>query len=310
LANKNFRLGFLYGLNVMRALQWYNHDEPQQWLMRGYTIRELCAYGGKDYADYVDDVFNEKQGTTGVTLTGISYGGDPIYNPTKAAQYFEAAHDELIAGGLTEADFPIQIDVIGSMNLQRQPYDLAMYSDLQIASNGDLLIGYNIPATDDQDSAWGSQTPNYDFSLWSGWGPDYADPQTFLHTMIIGGDMVDMMGFIVGQHTPTALETEILGEYTEAYDKAAAITDINQLGTRYQLFAEAEYKLIYEDAIIIPWLSVNGYAPIVSRTIPYTAGKASYGLTGDRYKNIIVTDSPITQDQRAAIKAAYQANAD
>jgi ABC-type oligopeptide transport system substrate-binding subunit len=31
--------------------------------------------------------------------------------------------------------------------------------------------------------------------MWSGWGPDYADPQTFLHTMIVGGDMVEQLGF-------------------------------------------------------------------------------------------------------------------
>ena len=29
----------------------------------------------------------------------------------------------------------------------------------------------------------------------SGWGPDYADPNTFLHTMAIDGDMVEMLGF-------------------------------------------------------------------------------------------------------------------
>ena len=61
--------------------------------MRGYTNRELTAWDGLDYADYVDAVFNEKQGTTGVSLTGIKNGSDPVYNPTKAAEFFEKAQD-------------------------------------------------------------------------------------------------------------------------------------------------------------------------------------------------------------------------
>jgi hypothetical protein len=50
-----------------------------------------------------------------------------------------------------------------------------------------------------------------------------------------------------------ALQTSILGAYAEKINEDAAITDATKLAERYQKFAEAEYKLIYEDAIIIPW---------------------------------------------------------
>jgi oligopeptide transport system substrate-binding protein len=241
-------------------------------------------------------------------LTGITNGSDPVYDGAKSEAYFATAKQELIASGdLTADDFPIQLDVIGSMNLARQPYEQSMYSDLVINSNGVLQVGYNIPATDTQNSDWGSVSNNFDFSLWSGWGPDYADPQTFLHTMIVGGDMVDSMGFD-GSAATLPLEQKILGDYTAEYNLGAAVTDPTKLDERYTKFAQAEYDLIYKYAIIIPWLSVSGYRPVVSNTVPLTAGRATYGLTSDKYKDIIVTDSAITQTQRAAIQANYDAN--
>ncbi|MCK4552123.1 MAG: hypothetical protein KAU02_04325, partial [Tenericutes bacterium] len=305
LLNVDFRLGFLHGLKVMDMLKWWHEDEPELWLMRGYTIRELCAFEGKDYANYVDDVYNEKEGTSGITLTGILQGDDPVYDAVKSEAYFATAKAELIAGGLTEADFPIKIDVIGNMNVARQAYNLAMFDALEAASAGVVEIQYNIPATDDQDATWGSITMNYDFSIWSGWGPDYADPQTFLHTMVVGGDMVDSLGF---DGTNEALEIEVLGGYTALYDIGAALTDIEDLEARYMAFAEAEYALTYEYAIVIPWLGTNGYSPVVSKAIPNRAGKASYGLTEDKLKNVIVTDAAITQAQRTAVLDDYEAN--
>lgn len=302
--NVNFRKGFLFGLDMMERLKRYRPEEPFLWLMRSYTIRELCSYEGKDYADYVDDVFNREMGTTGVSLTGIIQEDDPVYDPTLSGTYFADAKAELIAGGLTEADFPIKIDVIGDMQALTMAYEIQMFDDLEANSNGVIDIQYNIPSNDDQDVEWGSVLNNYDFSLWSGWGPDYADPQTFLHTMVVGGDMVDSLGF---DGTNTELEELILGDYTDLYDIAAAITDISRLEERYEAFAEAEYALIYEYAIIVPWLSQNGYSAVVSKTVPLRAGRASYGLTEDKYKNVIVTDAPITQTQRAAVQAAYDA---
>jgi hypothetical protein len=125
--------------------------------------------------------------------------------------------------------------------------------------------------------------------------------------MIVGGDMVDSMGFD-GSAATLPLEQKILGDYTAEYNLGAAVTDPTKLDERYTKFAQAEYDLIYKYAIIIPWLSVSGYRPVVSNTVPLTAGRATYGLTSDKYKDIIVTDSAITQTQRAAIQANYDAN--
>ena len=198
LLNKKFRLGFVYGLDVLRALKMYQPSEPYNYLMRGYTNRELVSYNGKDYADFVDDEYNKRLNLTGenkVTLTGINQGGDPIYNADKAKKLFAEAKAELLAGGLKESDFPIKIDVIGDMDVETQAFFDDMYASINENAAGVLQISVNIPATEDQDTDWGSISNNYDYSMWSGWGPDYADPNTFGHTMCIGGDMVEQFGF-------------------------------------------------------------------------------------------------------------------
>lgn len=194
--NKNFRLAFLYGIEVCEYFKMLT-DEPWNYVMRGYTNRELVAdASGKDYASYVEDVYNKKQGTTGVSLAGIVNGSDPVFDDAKAKSYLEAAKAELISSGtLEEKDFPIKIDVIADMSVQTQAYEKAMYAKLEKAGEGIISIQYNVPESADQNTDWGSISNNYDFSMWSGWGPDYADPQTYLNTMAIDGDMVEQLGF-------------------------------------------------------------------------------------------------------------------
>ena len=207
LSNKDFRKGVLYGLDIKYYLALYQGDEWYNYLMRGYTNRELCSVNGKDYADIVDDVYNAKQGLTGnakVTLTGIKNVDlhpeqpDPIWDIAKSRSYFKAAKEALLASGLKEKDFPIKVDIIGDMSSQISVYQeymfKAMEEDEEIGKIVDFV--FNTPSSDDQDTDWGSVSNNYDFSMWSGWGPDYADPNTFMHTYAMeDGDMLVNLGF-------------------------------------------------------------------------------------------------------------------
>ena len=206
LRNKNFRKGFLYGLDVLNYLSQYKPGSEAEWLYRSYTNRELTYATDtdgklKDYGEYVDEVYNREQGKTGVSLSGIKNAetngnSDPVYDAATATKYFTDAKKALIdSGTLKESDFPIKIDVIADMEATTRAYEEEMYSKLERASNGVVDIQLNVPASDDENTDWGSISNNYDFSMWSGWGPDYADPQTFLHTMIVGGDMVEQLGF-------------------------------------------------------------------------------------------------------------------
>lgn len=205
LLNKNFRLGFLYGLKVEEKLKMYSPDNPIDWCMRSYTNNELVSCNGKDYTEYVDAYYMEQALVTdpNFSLTGIrnkanmanGKATDPIYNAEKAKAYFAKAKNELIVAGVPASAFPIKIDVIGDQDIESRAYDDAMYKALTDACGNFVKINSNIPQSDEQDTLWGSVVNNYDFSLWSGWGPDYADPNTFLHTFCINGDMVEQLGF-------------------------------------------------------------------------------------------------------------------
>ena len=316
--NKDFRLGFMYGLKALEYLKRFSKDEPENYLMRMYTNRELTSYDGKDYCDFVDDVFNEKQGTEGKSLTGIlNNGEDPVFDATKAAAHFATAKAALQAQGVT--NFPVYVDIIQSMNAKLQPLEKAMYQAIEDASDGLLRIVYNLADTDAKDEEWGSETNNYDFSMWSGWGPDYADPNTYMHTFAKdGGDSLSYLGFTEesvgaiyaqasGCDTVEALKDLVLGEYDALYKAAAAITDVARTEERYEAFALAEYNLIFESGIIAPWMSQSGYFATVSNIIAWQAGRASYGLTSDKFKNVVVADEVMTKDLRNAVTAEYEA---
>ncbi len=310
--NKNFRLGWLYGLDILRYLQFYNPTDPIQRLNRVYTAKELAITStGKDYVDLVEDVYNKKQGTTGVRLMGVDIEGavadkkDPIYDATKAASFFDTAKTELQAAG---ASFPIVIDVIGSMDIKQAAYEEAMYKSIEENSNGLVDIQIHVPATDAQDTAW-TRNANYDFSMQMGWGADYGDPKSFLHTIVEGeGDCLVYFG-LAGKLSDEAKANmhAVFGHYTELYNEAVSITDQSRYDERLQKFAEAEYCAIYEDAIILPWYTRSGLYATVSKVIPHTASKAAYGNNVDKFLNLIVSADPITKDIRNAVNETYEA---
>ena len=306
--NASFRLGFLYGFNALEYLKQWNADEPFQRLNRAWTNYDLCSAGGKDYCDYVSDVYNEKNNLTGdnaVNLAGVLQGNDPVYSAEKAREKFAAAKTELIAAGLSESDFPIVIDAIGSSQPDDQAYEKAAL-DLIMKDNAIKAIvnlNYIDPKNDDDQTRWTTTTSDYDFNFLTGWGPDYADPQTYCGCWCYDGDMLNNTGI----EDSAELQQEILSSYQEKYEKAIAITDPAKTVERYRAFAEAEYHLIYELGIIIPYFSNTGTTPSVARTVAHQKGTASYGLSGDKYKGIVVTDTPITKEVRAGIDATWNA---
>ena len=321
--NKDFRLAFLYGSDALAFLKYYRPDTPYDYLARAYTNRELCSAGGKDYLDYVNDVYNEKQGTTGVSLTGIDQKSDPVFNSAKASELFAKAKTSLLAAGLTEADFPIKIDVIGQQDAEYHAYEKLLTDAIEEASNGIIEINYNIASSDDENDEWIWVACNYDFSTSTGWGPDYADPKTYMHTYALGdGDNLYYMGLEEGTDlsastiaamsaygiTATSVDDVqelVLSDYNKLYLAADAEMDLVE---RYKKFALAEYSLIYEEGLCLPFLQPNGYSASVSRTVPHSAGKASYGLTSDKLKNVIVTDSVITREVKEAVEDYYNSN--
>ncbi len=320
--NKNFRKGFLYGLNVLANLKFYNQTDPVQRLNRVYTVKGLAQDSdGKDYVDYVQDVYNEKQGTTDVKLVGtdISESGsaeDPIYSPTKAKAYFATAKAELAAAGITAEH--IIIDVIGDMEATAYTYQKEMYDAITTNSEGWVQIRMFQPSSTDEKTKWAEEENNYDFSMEMGWGADYGDPKSFLHTVVGAtyddngtcidiGDNLYLYGFS-GEASEKALSDKIFGNYTALYNKALQYNTTDTYKQRLQAFAEAEYDAIYEDCLFIPWYTRSGIYDVVGKVVPHQASSANYGNNSDKFANIVVSDNAITKEQRNAINANYNSH--
>ncbi len=90
-------------------------------------------------------------------------------------------------------------------------------------------------------------------SIWlhgSGWGPDYADPYTYLSTMKTNGDMSGYTGSgRLAKANDELKGTDMIKQSFEDYSNAVEKIDSEVLDTtqRYTEFAEQEYNLLYKD---------------------------------------------------------------
>lgn len=131
---------------------------------------------------------------------GSSSGFDGWYNEEVAKKYFAKALEELAAQGITvSASNPIVIDYpyynYGPYANRAQ----ALKQNIESVFGGKIKV--NLVSTEDV-YGWyyagyyceAGNECNFDFYDCSGWGPDYKDPQSFLATMLPGGDMIKMIG--------------------------------------------------------------------------------------------------------------------
>ena len=174
------------------------------------------------------------------------------------------------------------------------------------------LVFYVIPTSDVTTSNYETVTNNGNFDIcdtW-GWGPDYGDPMSYLNTYAVGGDWSSIFGF-VGTDCPnyhldngTLIRDEsLLGDYTAKVTAASA--EYEDLNTRFDLFAQAEYTLINELGIYKP-LTMQGQGRQVS--ISYAAGyetpQGAYGLSSNRLEGLwVMVDNILRTDRMKAIKA-------
>ncbi|MBR1867535.1 MAG: peptide ABC transporter substrate-binding protein [Clostridia bacterium] len=125
---------------------------------------------------------------------GSSDGYDGWYNPTAAKAELDKAIAELAQIGVAiSEENPIYVDfyyygsAVGKAraNVYQQSIKSALGSKVVVnlveATTADdyYNFGYN------NDEGW---RMNYDLSNYSGWGPDYGDPQTYLDTFLGDGD--------------------------------------------------------------------------------------------------------------------------
>ncbi len=133
--------------------------------------------------------------------TGSSAGYDGWWNKEAAAAEIKLAVDELKAKGIEiNKENPIVIDYAC---LDREEYkNQAMIYEKCIEEATDGLVQVNLVICPDRKSYYNAtyyfekgEDANYHINTFSGWGPDYGDPKTYLDTMIPGtGGMAKSIG--------------------------------------------------------------------------------------------------------------------
>ncbi len=317
LANKSFRQGIFYGMDSTPWRTRFNKDNPGSLTRRTYMMSELATdTSGVDYIDYVYAEYAVKSGLAAsnasfatkvekgkaILADGVHNqdGTDKVMNKTTAANAFAAAKTALQASGVT---FPIRIECFAPGT---SATIVSYYQSICNQMNADFGSYVNFVLRSFNSSIeWStaSNTQNLDLRFYMGWGPDYADPLTYLNTYIIGGDMVDYSGL----DKDATLARQILGEYTDLVKAANKITDPKKSDQRFAALAKAEYKLLFEDAIIVPYYAQNTVQVQVSKTKPYTAPNAPYGLAKMKFKGLEVLTEPVTRAEREALRQEYLA---
>lgn len=173
-----------------------------------------------------------------------------------------------------------------------------------------IIPTYDVNASNTESVSNGG---NFDLSTQWGWGPDYGDPMSYLNTFTIHGDWNSIFGYVGDEETITyyikdgKLQSEnLLADYTALVD--AADDEYENINDRYELFAQAECKLLNEMAIFQPLtMQGQGRGVSVSKAAGYYSPSGSYGLAKDRLDGLIVLIDPLTGEERKFCTETYEA---
>lgn len=280
-----------------------------------------------------------QQQADGVNLSDAEYDTfkTQLASPAKLAieKYNEAVDAGAISGdGESKISFPVIFEVLGNgaMDSDVKDYETKWMQNLNEKMNGCRLnssaaysnielpecpsnkaypyfeVVPNTKVTSSATYSTMSQGGYYSFGLVWGWGPDYADPLTYLHQFVNNGDMAKYGGWTSGDKSYTLNSTgssivknEMLKNYT---DLVAAAAKENNSILRYQAFAKAEYELRENAKVTRPtYMSTLGYSASVSHAIGYENPTSSYGLASNRLTGMWVLKDIPTGQQRVEARS-------
>lgn len=158
-----------------------------------------------------------------------------------------------------------------------------------------------------------SNAGNFDISTQWGWGPDYGDPMSYMHTFVKNGDWNNVFRYLnnktidnynLSTDGKSLVKTDLLAEYTDLVREADS--EVESISVRYQKFAQAECMLLNELAIYQPLtMTGQGRNVSISRAAAYLNPTGSYGLAKDRNDGLIVLKEAISGNDRKRCKDLY-----
>ncbi len=337
-ANRAFKYSYIrdaifsaLDLEAYNARNGIEQIEQQQTQLNTYIPKNFVTdNNGKDYFEYLLDAYQARH-------EGASReDAEKALNPGQVNQISledsvakTAAAVEQLAKDDPKVTYPIVVEYTSFYGDDEQRYydDLFIeytnrrlngcvintdYKDekgLKVCNENDIKIRLQ-PNTKIQTSQnYITVSNTYDYSLFiSGWGPDYGDPMTYAHTLVIGGDMAVHFG----TQTASRLSDEtkaLLTTYGEMVTAANQIvsTTQEQKAKRYKGFAEAELFMLEECALIKPlYQPGQGYSCTISKFVPYRSPRAGYGLSSNKLKGLEILNEPLTACQRQRLKAEWE----
>jgi len=310
--NRNFRKAVFFGIDRPTILAQRNGDVNKLAAIRNsYTGPELSKdKTGKDYTKYVEDALKARNKVDFPASFKLDDAQDPYFNPTVAKAYMAKAKAELTAAGVV---FPIELDTATDISYTKGlKGDQSLKANLEKVFGTDTLVVNVVEMdTDNADASTyyaesGSQS-NYDIGGYTGWGPDFGDPYTFLQTLEpeIGAVLIQIGLDANGDPASSDYKAaKAIGLYDYAKKVEAGNAVYNDQAKRFKLFAEAEAQLL-DDAIVLPYMSYGG-GFAVTRILPYTIPFAAYGTDEYKFKGMILGDKVLTVAERDKAKAQWE----
>ncbi|PMC00252.1 MULTISPECIES: peptide ABC transporter substrate-binding protein [Streptococcus] len=320
LLNKDFRQALAFATDRKAGIsQVYGDEVAPRKLRTSLTPPTFVQVGEQSFGQVAKAELDKLDGVwKDVSLDDAQ---DSLHNVDKAKAKLEAAKKTLQADGV---QFPIHLDIpVSSTRPQfvrqyqsyKQSIEEALGSDNVIVDiqqvSDDELASMTVLATSNTNTDW-------DINANSGWGPDYADPSTYLDIFdpTSGPNLLGSLGVVPGKDS-SAIKAVGLDKFKEL------ITDANSektdLEKRYSKYAKAQAWLT-DSALVIPAQS-DGAQMLVTKKVP---GTGADGWVGDKtgelsYKYLKIQDKIVTTkemdefrkkfaEEKAKSNADYQKN--
>ena len=198
--------------------------------------------------------------------TGADFREDQGY----IVSYDEAKAKDFYAKGVAELGHDVTFDLLYGSD----EGDSIIKAAEQVQSYLEA-VGFTVnlnpkPKKERLDLAGTADDHDYDVML-TRWGPDYADPQTYMDLFLT--ESVD--------YNDGGYSSEVYDSLVHDAEFGAGVSDANM---RWSLFLEAEKQLIVEDAAVVPVFQAGG-AMIIS---PKISGIEFHSAAVDSYRHIVL----------------------
>ncbi len=301
--NKDFRQAIGFAIDKAKYNAQRVGEEGGEKLVRNTLVPyDFVTIAGKDYGTAVQADLQAIDGDVWSKLS-VDQGKNSTYNVDLAKASFAKAKEALKAQGFeVSKENPIILDApvldTSTINIAAAA---SMENSLEKAFDGEVKLNSIKLAMDPYLQAVFSfktaAEADYDWNI-SGWGPDYADPATYLNILSPKqGDITIKIGLepsvtLEGEDKGAAAKAAVdIDAYQKLLDEANDIT--NNTDARYEAFAKAEAWLI-DNGIVTPIYSL-GAVPMMQNEVPFTKiDSNTVGSTAYSYKYRKVSDKTVT----------------